>query len=133
MLSLRDSLREKIDVDNLHDSATFEVNSREDMLEKAKTSGILSTENEDIRSLREMITYGIKGLAAYTDHALNIGKENYDLYVFIYEAMAATVNDSLTVDDLVALTLKTGEQGVAAMALLDEANTSKYGNGDYRG
>ncbi|NLI61372.1 MAG: hydroxylamine reductase [Clostridiales bacterium] len=128
MLSLRDSLREKIDVDNLHDSATFEVNSREDMLEKAKTSGILSTENEDIRSLREMITYGIKGLAAYTDHALNIGKENYDLYVFIYEAMAATVNDSLTVDDLVALTLKTGEQGVAAMALLDEANTSKYGN-----
>ena len=128
MLSLRDSLREKIDVNNLHDSATFEVNSREDMLEKAKTSGILSTENEDIRSLREMITYGIKGLAAYTDHALNIGKENYDLYVFIYEAMAATVNDSLTVDDLVALTLKTGEQGVAAMALLDEANTSKYGN-----
>ncbi len=128
MLAKRDELRAKVSVDNLHDCATFEVSDRQSMLEKAVTVGILSTEDEDIRSLREMITYGIKGLAAYTHHALNIGKENPDLYAFIYEAMAATVDDSLTVDDLVALTLKTGEHGVAAMALLDEANTSKYGN-----
>jgi len=128
MLAMRDELRARISVDNLHDCATFEVSDRESMLEKATAVGILSTENEDIRSLREMITYGIKGLAAYAHHALNIGKENPDLYAFVYEAMAATVDDSLTVDDLVALTLKTGEQGVAAMALLDEANTSKYGN-----
>lgn len=128
MLAKRDELRAKVSVDNLHDCAIFEVSDRQSMLEKAVTVGILSTEDEDIRSLREMITYGIKGLAAYTHHALNIGKENPDLYAFIYEAMAATVDDSLTVDDLVALTLKTGEHGVAAMALLDEANTSKYGN-----
>ncbi|MGB4385859.1 MAG: hydroxylamine reductase [Caldicoprobacterales bacterium] len=128
MLAERDKLRAKVTAENLHDCATFEVGDRQSMLEKAVNVGILSTENEDIRSLREMITYGIKGLAAYAHHALNIGKENPDLYAFIYEAMAATVDDSLTVDDLVALTLKTGEHGVAAMALLDEANTSKYGN-----
>ena len=90
--------------------------------------GVLSTENEDIRSLREMIIYGLKGLAAYTHHALNIGKEDYNLYAFVYEALAATIDDSLSADDLVALTLKTGEHGVKAMALLDSANTSKYGN-----
>jgi len=128
MLAIRDELRAKVSVDNLHDCATFEVSDRDSMLEKAVTVGILSTADEDIRSLREMITYGIKGLAAYAHHALNIGKENPDLYAFVYEAMAATVDDSLTVNDLVALTLKTGEHGVAAMALLDEANTSKYGN-----
>jgi hydroxylamine reductase len=129
LLAIRDELRQKAGFpENLHDCATFKVDSRESMLEKAKTSGILSTEDEDIRSLREMIIYGLKGLAAYTHHALNIGKENYDLYSFIYETLAATVNDNLTADDLVALTLKTGEQGVSAMALLDDANTSKYGN-----
>ncbi|HZJ82869.1 MAG TPA: hydroxylamine reductase [Clostridia bacterium] len=128
MIRVRDDLRGKVRVDNLHDSATFTVDSREAMLEKAVTVGVLSTENEDVRSLREMVIYGLKGLAAYTDHALNIGKEDYDLYAFVYEALAATMDDSLTADDLVALTLKTGEFGVKAMALLDEANTSKYGN-----
>jgi hydroxylamine reductase len=98
------------------------------MLKKAMAVGVLSTENEDIRSLREMIIYGLKGLAAYTHHALNIGKEDYNLYAFVYEALAATIDDSLSADDLVALTLKTGEHGVKAMALLDSANTSKYGN-----
>ena len=89
MLAERDKLRAKVTAENLHDCATFEVGDRQSMLEKAVNVGILSTENEDIRSLREMITYGIKGLAAYAHHALNIGKENPDLYV-IYEAMAAT-------------------------------------------
>ncbi len=128
LLATRDELRAKIGDVELHDCATFTVTDRQSMLVKAVKVGVLSTENEDIRSLREMITYGLKGLAAYAHHALNIGNENYDLYAFVYQALAATVDDSLTVDDLVALTLKTGEKGVAAMALLDEANTSKYGN-----
>src|SRR5574344_627845 len=128
MISIRDDLKKSVVLENLHDSAVFTVNSKEAMLEKANSIGVLSTENEDIRSLRQMIIYGLKGMAAYTEHATNIGKENIEINAFIYEALAATLDDSLSADDLVALTLKTGEHGVKAMALLDEANTSKYGN-----
>ncbi len=128
MLTLRKMLKAKVAVADWHDAVTFEVDSKEAMLEKAASVGVLATQNEDVRSLREMITYGLKGLAAYTLHALNIGKENNELYAFVYEALASTLNDKLTAEDLVALTLKTGQFGVSAMALLDEANTSKYGN-----
>jgi hydroxylamine reductase len=128
MLVLRNKLRERVSVNNLHDAATFAVLSKESMLEKASSVGVLATENEDVRSLRELITYGVKGLAAYTHHALTAGKEKDEIYAFVYEALAATLNDGLSTDDLVALTLKTGQFGVTAMALLDEANTSKYGN-----
>lgn len=128
MITYRDELRAKANVDNLHDAARFQVDSKVDMLEKASSVDVLSTKDEDIRSLRELITYGLKGMAAYTHHALNIGKENNEIYAFVYEALAATLDDTLTADELVALTLKTGEYGVKAMALLDEANTSKYGN-----
>jgi hydroxylamine reductase len=128
MLAVRNELREKISAQDLHDATTFEVQSRESMLEKASSVGVLATENEDVRSLRQLITYGLKGMSAYTHHALNLGKENHDIYVLIYEALAATLNDGLSADDLVALTLKTGQYGVTAMALLDEANTSRYGN-----
>lgn len=128
MISIRNELRERTAITNLHDAATFEVSSKEEMLEKASAVGVLATENEDVRSLREMIVYGLKGMAAYAEHAKNIGKENLEINDFIYEALAATLDDSLTVDQLVALTLKTGEYGVKVMALLDEANTSKYGN-----
>lgn len=127
-IAARNELRAKVSTNNLHDAATFEVSSKESMVEKAASIGVLSTENEDVRSLREMIIYGLKGIAAYAEHAVNLGKENNDIYSFIYEALAATLNDSLSADDLVALTLKTGEYGVITMALLDEANTSKYGN-----
>jgi hydroxylamine reductase len=75
-----------------------------------------------------MITYGLKGMAAYAEHAKNIGKEDLTINAFIYEALAATLDDSLSADDLVALTLKTGEYGVKVMALLDAANTSRFGN-----
>lgn len=126
MLSIRNELRKT--PDKLHDAATFETDTRESMLEKASHVGVLSTGNEDIRSIRQMITYGIKGMAAYCEHALNIGKENNEIYAFIYEALAATLDDTLSADDLVALTMKTGEYGIKAMALLDEANTSRYGN-----
>ncbi len=128
MIGLRNELKKQISGVNLGDAAEFEVSDRASMLDKASKVGVLSTENEDVRSLREMIIYGLKGMAAYTHHALNIGKEDIAISAFIYEALASTLDDSLSADDLVALTLKTGEFGVKAMALLDEANTSKYGN-----
>ena len=95
---------------------------------KAKTVGVLSTENEDIRSLRELITYGLKGLAAYSKHANALLKDNVEVDAFLQRALAATIDDSLTVDELVTLTLECGKYGVEGMALLDEANTSAYGN-----
>ncbi|HCD42725.1 MAG TPA: hydroxylamine reductase [Lachnoclostridium sp.] len=128
VLKLRDQLAKDTGYNGNQDAAVFTVDSRESMLSKASQVGVLATENEDIRSLRELIIYGIKGLAAYTEHAYNIGKEDVSIYSFIYEGLAATLDDSLTADDLVALTLKTGEYGVTGMALLDEANTSRYGN-----
>lgn len=128
-IALRNELRASAaGAAGLHDAAEFEVSGRADMLSKAASVGVLATENEDVRSLRELIIYGVKGLAAYTHHALNLGKENVDIYDFIYKALAATLDDTLSADDLVALTLKTGEFGVAGMALLDSANTTKYGN-----
>lgn len=90
--------------------------------------GVLSTENEDIRSLREMITYGLKGLAAYSKHANALMYDDEEVDAFIQRALAKTLDDSLSVDDLVALTLETGKYGVEGMALLDKANTETYGN-----
>ena len=90
--------------------------------------GVLSTENEDVRSLRELITYGLKGLSAYSKHANALLKDNVEVDTFMQKALALTLDDSLSVDDLVALTLETGKYGVDGMALLDEANTSAYGN-----
>ena len=96
--------------------------------EKAAAVGILSTENEDVRSLRELITYGLKGLAAYSKHANVLGKDNEEADAFLQSALAKTMDDSLSADDLVALTLETGKYGVDVMAMLDKANTSAYGN-----
>ena len=99
-----------------------------DWEQKAQTVGVLSTENEDIRSLRELITYGLKGLSAYSKHANALLEQDEELDAFLQRALAATLDDSLTVDELVALTLETGKYGVTGMALLDKANTSAYGN-----
>lgn len=96
--------------------------------EKAKAVGVLSTGDEDIRSLRELITYGLKGLSAYSKHASVLMHNDGELDAFLQRALAATLDDTLCVDDLVALTLETGKYGVAAMALLDKANTTAYGN-----
>jgi hydroxylamine reductase len=126
MIVARDGIRQSRD--GLSDAATFRVSSRESMIEKAQSVGVLSTDNEDIRSLRELIIYGLKGMAAYTEHAERIGFRDSDIFSFVYEALAATLNDQLSVDDLVALTIKTGEYGVNAMALLDQANTTRFGN-----
>lgn len=99
-----------------------------DWEEKARTVGVLSTRDEDIRSLRELITYGLKGLAAYTKHANALGQEDPEVDAFLQRALAATLDDKLSVEDLTALTLETGKHGVAGMALLDQANTSAYGH-----
>lgn len=133
-LELRDRMKKKVEelggklTAPLHESATWYADNEETFEEKSVEVGVLSTKNEDIRSLREMITYGVKGLAAYTEHAFNLDEENPVLYAFMQRALAATTDDSLTADDLVALTLETGKYGVEAMALLDKANTGRYGN-----
>ena len=96
--------------------------------EKAKAVGVLSTKDEDIRSLRELITYGLKGLSAYSKHANALLRDDGEVDAFLQQALAATLDDGLTVDDLVALTLETGRYGVQGMALLDKANTETYGD-----
>ena len=95
---------------------------------KAAQVGVLSTENEDIRSLRELITYGLKGLSAYSKHANAMLQDDGEVDAFLQRALAATLDDSLSADDLVALTMETGKYGVQGMALLDKANTQAYGN-----
>ncbi len=100
----------------------------EDYTAKAAEVGVLATEDEDIRSLRELILYGLKGMAAYVSHANVLLHENEEIDIFMQKALAKTLDDSLTVDDLVQLTLETGSYGVKAMELLDKANTDTYGN-----
>lgn len=95
---------------------------------ESKEVGVLSTENEDVRSLRELITYGLKGLSAYSKHANALGYDNEEIDAFMQETLAKLLDDTLSADDLVALTLETGKVGVDGMALLDTANTSTYGN-----
>lgn len=106
---------------------TPSLNTRAEMLDKAASVGVLSTENEDIRSLRELLIYGIKGMAAYTEHAYVLDYEDNDILAFMQEGLAATTDDSLSADELTALVLKCGDYCVKAMALLDKANTETYG------
>ncbi len=128
MTTLRDKLRDKTGRADPHDAVNFAVSGRDEILAKAAGVGVLATENEDIRSLRELIAYGLKGMAAYADHALNLGSRDESIYAFMYKALDALTDDSLGVQDYVALTLETGEYGVKAMALLDSANTGRFGD-----
>ncbi len=112
----------------LHESATWTGNTVEEFEARNVSIGVLLTNNEDIRSLRELVTYGLKGIAAYAEHAYNLGFEDKSIYKFIQDALVATTDDSLGADQLTALVLETGKFGVTAMALLDNANTTKYGN-----
>ena len=133
-LNIRDKVKAKAEqaganfVSNLHDAATWTGKNESEFLAKAEEVGVLDTENEDVRSLRELITYGLKGMAAYAEHAYNLGYEKQEIYDFIQEALVATTDDNLSVDELVSLTLETGKYGVEAMAQLDQANTETYGN-----
>lgn len=127
-LSEKDLLLSKLtNIDALPEAALWN-GSVEEFAAKAATVSILSTENEDIRSLRELITYGLKGLSAYSKHANVLLQDNEEIDAFMQRALAATLDDSLSADDLIALTLETGKYGVDGMALLDNANTSTYGN-----
>ncbi len=110
------------------DCLSFAGQTLEEMEAKAATVGILNTQNEDIRSLRELLIYGVKGIAAYAEHAYNLGFEDPSISAFIQEALVATTNDALTADELTGLVLTCGENGVKVMALLDTANTSTYGH-----
>jgi len=116
------------DQSGLSAAAIWEDYSVEGMKKKAAQVGVLATENEDVRSLRELITYGLKGLCAYMKHANALTKENEAVDIFVQETLAKLLDDTLSVNELIALTLETGKYGVDGMALLDEANTSSYGN-----
>lgn len=114
------------DAANLPEAATWDGSGS--WQEKAGSVGVLSTEDEDIRSLRELITYGLKGLSAYTKHANALLQDDSEIDSFLQKALASTLDDNLTAEDLTALALETGKYGVAGMALLDKANTETYGN-----
>lgn len=134
-LALRDKMKKElaekgVELKTTHDAASWTGNTVASLEAKATAVevGVLATENEDVRSLRELIIYGLKGMAAYAEHSFNIGKENPEVYDFIVKALTSTIDDTLTVDELIALTLETGKFGVDAMADLDAANTGAYGN-----
>ena len=106
---------------------TFEYKGKESLEEVGKAVGVLRTENEDVRSLREVILYGLKGMAAYAYHAYNLGKNDEELYNFYERALLATIDESKTAEELIALVIETGKYGVNAMALLDAANNGAFG------
>jgi hydroxylamine reductase len=126
-LEIRDELKDENSVQNTHDSVTWSSNNEEEIIKKAGEVGVLSTKNEDVRSLRELLIYGLKGIAAYYHHAYILGKTDREISNFIQDALVATTKE-LSVDELVGLNMKCGEIGIKTMALLDDANTSTYGN-----
>lgn len=119
---------EKDFMEDLPDAATWTGNNRDGFAKKSEEVGILNEKNEDIRSLKELLIYGLKGMAAYTDHAYVLKHADSEILAFIQKALAATVKESVSADELVGLVLEAGKMGVQAMALLDAANTSTYGN-----
>lgn len=132
-LMLKESLRNELAkagtiIDNAPEAAVWKANTIEEYELKAAQVGVLTTENEDIRSLKQLLTYSVKGMAAYYHHALILGVKDEELELFIQKVLAATLDDSLSADDLTALVLETGKQGVAVLSLLDKANTQTYGN-----
>ena len=114
--------------ENLPESTGWKANDDETLLVYSELVGVLQESNEDIRSLKELLTYGLKGMAAYAEHAYNLGYKNDEVYAFMHRGLAATEDKTLSVDELVALVLECGKYGVDVMALLDQANTESYGN-----
>ncbi len=128
-LKIKNSLLGQVNASaKLPSAAQWTASTREDLEAKASLVGVLATENEDVRSLRELVIYGLKGMAAYMKHANELNYDNTEVSAFMQRALAATLDDTLSADALVALTLETGKFGVDGMALLDTANTSTYGN-----
>ena len=127
-LKVKENLLKEVSDKSALPSASLWNGNESEFAAKAATVGVLATENEDIRSLRELITYGLKGLSAYSKHANVLMNDNEELDAFLQRALSILLDDTLSVDDLVALTLETGKFGVDGMAMLDKANTSAYGN-----
>ncbi|NLY19870.1 MAG: hydroxylamine reductase [Tissierellia bacterium] len=128
-ITVKEELKSKLNNKNgLTDAANFNSDLEDEIVDMARKVGVLSTENEDIRSLRELTVYGLKGLSAYVKHAEVLGHTSEEINKFIQKALVLTMDDSLDVDALTGLVLETGKYGVEGMALLDSANTSKYGN-----
>lgn len=127
-LKVKENLLKEVSDKSALPSASLWNGNESEFVAKAATVGVLATENEDIRSLRELITYGLKGLSAYSKHANVLMEDNEELDAFLQRALSMLLDDTLSVDDLVALTLETGKFGVDGMAMLDKANTSAYGN-----
>lgn len=127
-LKVKENLLKEVYDKSALPSASLWNGNESEFAAKAATVGVLATENEDIRSLRELITYGLKGLSAYSKHANVLMNDNEELDAFLQRALSMLLDDTLSVDDLVALTLETGKFGVEGMAMLDKANTSAYGN-----
>ena len=129
VLEIKEELLSKLsNKDGLSEAALWTATTREEYDAKSTEVGVLATKDEDIRSLRELITYGLKGLSAYMKHANELSYDNEEVSAFMQETLAKLLNDNLTVDELVALTLETGKVGVDGMALLDSANTGTYGH-----
>ncbi|MDB1941235.1 hydroxylamine reductase [Clostridium tertium] len=129
VLEIKEELLNKLsNKDGLSEAALWKATTREEYDAKSIEVGVLATKDEDIRSLRELITYGLKGLSAYMKHANELSYDNEEVSAFMQETLAKLLNDNLTVDELVALTLETGKVGVDGMALLDSANTGTYGH-----
>ncbi len=128
-IKIKDTLMEQLsDKSGLSEAALWSTQDDEEIRAKGRLVGVLNTENEDVRSLRELTIYGLKGLSAYSKHANVLGFDNEEVDTFLQLALAKTLDDSLTVDELVQLVLDTGNAGVQGMELLDRANTSTYGN-----
>ena len=126
-LALKKELAKQVSLPNPPDECTWDGNESE-FEEKSKTVGVLRNQDEDIRSLKELVHYGIKGMAAYVEHAWNLDNENADLFAFMQHALAEITRNDISANELIALTLETGKYGVTAMAMLDAANTGHYGN-----
>ena len=126
-LKLKSKLAQKVTIEHAPDECTWNGNEDE-FEEKAQSVGVLRTADEDIRSLKELVHYGLKGMAAYVEHAHNLGYESPEIFAFMQHTLAELTRDDITVDELTSLVLETGRQGVSAMAQLDAANTETYGN-----
>ena len=132
-IQVRDALKKElvdkgVEIPTLPANATWVAEGEEAIKAKSEIVGILTEQNEDIRSLKELLTYGLKGMAAYAEHAFNLGYTDEKVFAFMHKALVATTRTDITVDELVGLTLECGEYGVNVMALLDKANTESYGN-----
>jgi len=128
-LKIKNELLNKLsNKENLSEAALWNAEADSELDSKSKIVGVLTTKDEDVRSLRELITYGLKGMSAYVKHANALGFDDNEVNIFMQSTLAKLLDDNLMVNDLVALTLETGKFGVNGMALLDKSNTSTYGN-----